>query len=55
MVSVRLSDEEKAKLERLQGQLAEHWKLGKVEKADVIRAALAMLATELEQQQGSSR
>lgn len=50
MVSVRLSDDEKAKLELLQEQLAKHWKLGKVEKADVIRAALTMLATEMSRQ-----
>lgn len=47
-LSIRLSDEEKDDLEATQAMLAKHWKREKIERADVIRAALAMLKTELE-------
>ena len=47
-LSIRLSDEEKADLEATQVALAKFWKRDKVERADVVRAALAMLKAELE-------
>jgi hypothetical protein len=47
-LSIRLSDEEKADLEATQMMLAKHWKRDRVERADVVRAALAMLKAELE-------
>jgi len=47
-LSIRLSDEEKADLESMQAQLAKFWKRDKVERADVVRAALVMLKAELE-------
>jgi hypothetical protein len=47
-LSIRLSDEEKDDLEATQAMLAKFWKREKVERADVLRAALAMLKAELE-------
>ena len=47
-LSIRLSDEEKDDLEVTQTMLAKFWKREKVERADVVRAALAMLKAELE-------
>lgn len=48
MISIRLSDEEKANLDHTQELLAKHWKRDKIERADVLRAALTMLREELE-------
>lgn len=47
-LSIRLSDDEKADLEATQAMLAKHWQRERIERADVIRAALAMLKAELE-------
>lgn len=47
-LSIRLSDQERDDLESTQAALAKHWKRDKVERADVVRAALAMLRAELE-------
>lgn len=46
-LSIRLSDEEKAQLEALQAALARYWKRDRIERADVVRAALELLQTEL--------
>lgn len=46
-LSIRLSDEEKAQLEELQTALARYWKRDRIERADVVRAALELLQTEL--------
>lgn len=46
-LSIRLSDEEKAQLEALQASLARYWKRDRIERADVVRAALELLQTEL--------
>jgi hypothetical protein len=48
MISVRLSDEEKTKLERIQALLAKHWKRQAVEQAVAVRAALEMCLEWLE-------
>lgn len=53
-VSIRLSEEEFAQLERIQVLLGKHWKR-KTEKAEAVRAALTMLLAELESQLGSDR
>lgn len=50
-ISVRLSDAEFAQLERVQELLGKHWHR-KTEKAEALRAALAMLSEELEAQLG---
>lgn len=50
-ISVRLSEEEFAQLERIQALLGKHWKR-KTEKAEAVRAALGMLLQELESQIG---
>lgn len=54
MISVRLSEEEFANLERIQVLLGKHWKR-KTEKAEAVRAALGMLLVELESQLGSDK
>lgn len=46
-MSIRLSDGEKERLERLQERLARYWKRERIERADVLRAALALLEDEL--------
>lgn len=54
VISVRLSKDELAQLERAKVLLAQHWKRDTedLDRADVIRAAVGMLAEELEAQVG---
>jgi len=53
-ISVRLSEAEFADLEKAQELLGKHWGR-KTEKAEAVRAALAMLKAELEDQVGSTQ
>jgi len=50
VVSFRFSADEREKLERASKLLAKHWNRPKVEKAEVVRVAVAMLLEELEKQ-----
>lgn len=52
-LSLRLSDAEKAQLERAQKLLAKRWGRSSVERTEVMRAALTMLCEELERQEGT--
>ena len=53
VISVRLSKEELVQLDRAKALLAKHWQREPdgVDRADVIRASVAMLAAELEEAQ----
>lgn len=54
VISVRMSREELVQLDRAKVLLAQHWQreTDGVDRADVIRASVAMLADELEAQVG---